>query len=1253
MPDPAPASDALCPQCGAALDPGARAGSPCPKCVLGAAMGAESVLEGEDSLLTPVPDATPSGSGSTPGGWTPPEPSALQAEMPGYEVLSLLGRGGMGAVYKARQLNLDRPVAVKVLPPTLEDVGDGVGFAERFRQEARSMAQLNHPSIIAVYDFGETPDGLLYFAMEFVEGMDILEYLRLNGGKLEPESALAICAHVLDALDYAHRRGVVHRDIKPANVLIDLEGRVRVADFGLAKTLSGAGEESQAFRTLTGVAMGTPAYMAPECLDPSVPTDHRADLYAVGVMLYQMLTGKLPQGRFKMPSEENPQVDPRFDELLERALASDPDYRVSAASEFRLGLDAILSEPVAKPEEESQVAPMTVAREAKREEEKGAAAKRGKARPRSAAGTRQRRARVPKKRKPLGLIAGIGAAAAVVAGLVAAFSGGGKGDVELEAEGTSLAGASIGSGTAAAPPSTPAPAEASKEGPFENSLGMKFVPVPGTDVLFCIHETRWRDYAAYAEENPGIDGQWRTQTYDGFVIEDRPEDHPVTFVSWEDAKKFCTWLSEKEGKTYRLPTDREWSHAVGIGEAENWKADTTPATIFKLPDVFPWGDEWPPPPGAGNYSDESRAKAPRDDVTYLDGYDDGFPTTAPVMSFRPNRLGLYDLGGNVWEWCEDWFSVEQSERVLRGATWASHDRVNLLSSFRRRLAPDHRYTVYGFRVVLDLDSSTQASVSTPPEREAAVAAAPNPILRPEAPEKGEKGDAIHGDASAFVSAGSLRLWSSSDSLIDPSDPSLVTLAEVGDVAQVYQAPGSWIVLRKNGEILSRGGRYDRSGIRAIFPGDLSFVLIGQDGRLEVVPTFSAIEEPESPFDPATRFVWAHSAVSYGDTGIEDGSLSRLVALDEEGQLHLAGIHFEDGESSGRHYWREKPSVPLGRRAVEVSTCGPLLVMRLDDGNLEIWSNNRGKLAPPAELSGDRVREFVVARGSLYGLPRGEGQAFHWRSGMEEPHYYAGVPSGGTLSSAHNGALLVSESGHAILLERSNYPSDLLDPALPHLQNLAPNVASLRSSVSSSASRYVALIWQKAPESATSDSAASAWDALAYAASLGSRRVAPGPRDAAAALLVRADFRQRALAFQRERSERLGQLVGQYGAALDRAEAEALASGSLEAVGTVESEKEVAAALAETLAALAGRWEIEPLAALPELPRETASSLARMRATLESELQRIDRELALPFDRSLREWEGDLKREGHAQTAADVAHFRLERLSKLGGIEPGE
>jgi serine/threonine protein kinase len=265
-----------------------------------------------------------SATGSAPSGWTPPSVEHLQELLPQYEIESLIGRGGMGAVYRGMQPALERPVAIKILPESLAEEDDEANFVERFRLEAKAMAGLDHPAIISVHDFGQTTEGHLYFVMEFIDGMDIHKYIERSGGTVDPGHAVAIVSHVLDALDYAHSKGIVHRDIKPANVLINREGKVKIADFGLAKRIGAEGDAPETNLTMTNVAVGTPDFIAPEALDPDATPDHRADLYAVGVMLYQMLTGKLPRGIFKLPCEENDKLDPRIDEILTLAMESDP-----------------------------------------------------------------------------------------------------------------------------------------------------------------------------------------------------------------------------------------------------------------------------------------------------------------------------------------------------------------------------------------------------------------------------------------------------------------------------------------------------------------------------------------------------------------------------------------------------------------------------------------------------------------------------------------------------------------------------------------------------------------------------------------------------------------------------------------------------------------------------------------------------------------------------------------------------------------
>jgi serine/threonine protein kinase/formylglycine-generating enzyme required for sulfatase activity len=276
------------------------------------------------------------GSGTNRSDFVPPSVEDLDAVLDAYEFIEILGRGGMGAVYKARQITLDRLVAIKILPE-MDDENDEFRFSERFQREARAMARLSHPNIIGVIDFGQTKDGQLYIVMEYVEGTDL--HVLIRGGQLTTEHIFGWIPQICDAMQYAHTQGIVHRDIKPANIMINTGGVVKVADFGLAKL---GDIDSQATRlTMTNVAMGTPDYVAPEVLDEGIEPDHRADLYAVGVMIYEMLTGKIPRGAWRPPSKYKPDLDPRFDELVVHAMDSDPDSRFQHASEISTQLSSI------------------------------------------------------------------------------------------------------------------------------------------------------------------------------------------------------------------------------------------------------------------------------------------------------------------------------------------------------------------------------------------------------------------------------------------------------------------------------------------------------------------------------------------------------------------------------------------------------------------------------------------------------------------------------------------------------------------------------------------------------------------------------------------------------------------------------------------------------------------------------------------------------------------------------------------------
>ena len=336
---PAPGADG-CPRCHRPIPPGAAHGL-CPACLLGA------------GFFTQPADAAAPGSDAP-----PPRPEDLAPEFPQLEIIELLGRGGMGAVYKARQRHLDRLVALKLLRPGLDA---DPSFAERFTREARALAQLNHPGIVILHEFGRSPGGLYFIVMEFVDGVNLRQLLA--AGRLAPREALAIIPPLCDALQYAHDHGIVHRDIKPENILTDRLGRVKIADFGLAKLVaddrapgapasdssSGAGQAASAGFELTeaGKVMGTPRYMAPEQREHPTAVDHRADIYALGVVLYQMLTGELPDEKQLQPPSQRVRLDVRLDEIVLRALEKNPALRYAAASELKTRIETLGPPPPA------------------------------------------------------------------------------------------------------------------------------------------------------------------------------------------------------------------------------------------------------------------------------------------------------------------------------------------------------------------------------------------------------------------------------------------------------------------------------------------------------------------------------------------------------------------------------------------------------------------------------------------------------------------------------------------------------------------------------------------------------------------------------------------------------------------------------------------------------------------------------------------------------------------------------------------
>ncbi|GEP40721.1 hypothetical protein BGE01nite_00120 [Brevifollis gellanilyticus] len=759
-----------------------------------------------------------------------PLPEELTTMLPGgaYKVESFLGQGGMGAVYKGAQVRLKRPVAIKIMR---RDLGRDYDFEARFEREAQAMAKLSHPNIVSVIDFGEAGPDYLYIVMELVDGADLMDVIR--GGQMTQEMALTLLPQICDALQFAHDHGIVHRDIKPSNIMLTRDGRIKMADFGLAKRL----DTESTMHTKTGTGMGTPDYAAPEQFDPNGHIDHRADIYALGVMIYQMITGTLPRGAWKSPSERAA-VAPQWDDIVSRAMQSDPADRYQQASEVKTDVTSIPLASTARQDRqpEAKASPRAVSAAPTKTKSRmplilglaacavvasvGALLMTKKPGVNAAAQTSQAPSSAPArenwedllreptqfaftggaKRTSDGIRIERGGTARLDIQKLAVRDGalrmhavfgskiqlrlrekdnqgqywlhvsnsnqailgrrdmlarkdtpltvftlprtlkdGDEYEMELRVVGPCItakfdgepmgsvldelyADGSLSVGTF---PDNSRPAiikslefldldnTASKAriksspqaAPFTNSLGMKFVPVPGTKVLFSIWETRVQDYAAFANDTKR---EWKDPS-----VSSRPPATPVTKVDITDARAFAAWLTDRERSEgrigaqdlYRLPRDHEWSCAMGIGDRED--PAKTPAELSQLlPDVYPWGTAWPPPPGAGNYAGEEAAVQLPDGKPFsrsqITGYRDPFATShAPVGSFAPNALGLHDLGGNVWEWCDDLMATAGQEYVKRGGCYDNSDPDALRSASRRAGFLNSVGFSTGFRLVLE------------------------------------------------------------------------------------------------------------------------------------------------------------------------------------------------------------------------------------------------------------------------------------------------------------------------------------------------------------------------------------------------------------------------------------------------------------------------------------------------------------------------------------------------------------------------
>ncbi len=713
-----------CQTCGARVPAGLDF---CPVCALLRAGGQESA---PSEVLNPASDSERN-SAETERASTARrfENYEVMLDLDGYPIE--LGRGAMGITYKAFDIDLRFPVTLKVISEKY--VGDESARV-RFLREARAAAKVRHPNVASVFHLGRIGGGYFY-AMEYVEGETLASLIK-RCGHLEVKLALEIAAQVAAGLAAVHKQNLVHRDIKPSNIMVCTEedGAVtaKIIDLGLAKGV--AESQSEALISVPGGFVGTPVFASPEqCA--GVDVDIRSDLYSLGVTLWEMLVGDVPfRGmaadmmyqhlHAALPLNQLDHFPQRVVALLETLLAKGPEHRFQNPSELvqaikkatlAIGTDNTVDRFDGGISSRSKNLPTSTSKAF-------FSRRRGNPQPKSKRlllSFLDKRDSNSGRRSTVLLVGGAFVVGIIIIGL--SINLGWLSFVRRPAippvPATMLTPAATSPAAAASGRVEDAAQlvlqNATKDLPWQNSLGMKFVPIPGTQVLFSIWDTRVQDFQVFVEQT-GYDatggmysmrkdglkqrgGSWREPGFE------QGPTHPVVGVSSVDAKAFCSWLTKVEkanGRlprrwSYRLSTDEEWSIAVGLGHEVG---DAPGEKNGRITEVYPWGKQWPPPKGAGNYcGEESKPWADES----IDGYDDGYAYTSPVGSFAPNKFGLYDMGGNVWQWCEDWYDTEQRYRVLRGASWYEFSPFNLLSSARYYGgAPDGRCNGGGFRCVI-------------------------------------------------------------------------------------------------------------------------------------------------------------------------------------------------------------------------------------------------------------------------------------------------------------------------------------------------------------------------------------------------------------------------------------------------------------------------------------------------------------------------------------------------------------------------